>query len=73
MKYNIQIAIIILIFSAFAGNKAIAQASGDSLQIIISNTKKSKELFEKTKSQMINMPHVIYIAYCSNHNFFFIC
>ena len=70
MKYNIQIAIIILFFSAFACNKLIAQANGDSLQIIISNTKKSKELFEKTKAQILSMPHVIYIAYCSNHNLF---
>ena len=72
MKCNIHIVIIILFFSAFACNKVMAQASGDSLQIIISNTKKSKELFEKTKAQMINMPHVTYIAYCSNHNLFFL-
>ena len=63
-------AIIILFFSVFACNKIIAQVTGDSLQIIISNTKKSKESIDKTKGQILSMPHVIYIAYCSNHNLF---
>lgn len=72
MKFDNHKIIIILFCLTLTFGKLIAQANGDSLQIIISNTKKSKELFDKTKAQIINMPHVIYIAYCSNHNLFFL-